>query len=229
MTDLLFEYTFVVFLDKISLEPTKSNIMFQCDDIFFAKDYLEYLELQKKVCHQSNKIPGQEKHIISRMKESEVKKYLDKYLFNINLFDNDVSFGNALVDLSPFFRNHVEEMPFGLKHTDQVKISDKDGVKIGSIDFQFTLTKEECFTCKSCKLYNKVSTILKHFSKPNNNCKCVYTEKELEEFNENLRLKDSNQMKGRQEILARKSLRKYKQKRTFLLSTRQKNIFLSAL
>ena len=118
------------------------------------------------------------------MKESEAKKYLDTYLLDINLFHNDVSFGNAEVDLSPFFRNQVEKMPFGLRHSDEVKISDKDGVKIGSIDCWVTLTKEECFKCKSCKLYYKVSTILKHFSKTNNNCKSVYTEKELEEFNE---------------------------------------------
>ena len=187
MADLLFEYTFVVYLYEIYLEvdkPTKSNVKFQCDGIFFAKDYLEYLGRQKKVCHQSNKIPGQEKHIMSRMKESEAKKYLDTHLLDINLFDNDVSFGNAEVDLSPFFRNQVEQMPFGLRHSDEVKISDKDGVKIGSIDCRFTLTKEECFKCKSCKLYYKVSTILKHFSKTNKNCKSVYTEKELEEFNE---------------------------------------------
>ena len=64
MADLLFEYTFVVYLYEISLEvdkPTKSNIKFQCDGIFFAKDYLEYLGRQKKVCRQSNNIPGQKK------------------------------------------------------------------------------------------------------------------------------------------------------------------------
>ena len=75
--DLLFEYTFVVFLDKIYLEvekPTRSNIKFLCDDSFFIKELQEYLEIQKKNCRQSKEIPGQEKHIMSRMKESEVKK-----------------------------------------------------------------------------------------------------------------------------------------------------------
>ena len=186
MADLLFEYTFVVLLDKIYLEvekPTESKIKFQCDEIFFARTHQEYLELEKNVCRQSKEIPGQEKHVMSRMKESELKKYLDTYCLSINLFDNNISFGNALVDLRPF-NDRVEEMPFELLHPDQIKISDKDGVQIGSIDCLFTLTKEECFACKSCKLYYKVSTILKHFSKPNNNCKSVYTEKELEELNE---------------------------------------------
>ena len=76
--DLLFEYTFAVSLDKISLEvekPTESNIKFQCDDHFFAKTYQEeYLELQAKGCHQSKEIPGQDIYIMSRMKESEAKK-----------------------------------------------------------------------------------------------------------------------------------------------------------
>ena len=186
MADLLFEYTFVVLLDKIYLEvekPTESKIKFQCDEIFFARTHQEYLELEKNVCRQSKEIPGQEKHVMSRMKESELKKYLDTYCLSINLFDNNISFGNALVDLRPF-NDRVEEMPFELLHPDQIKISDKDGVNIGSIDCLFTLTKEECFACKSCKIYYKVSTILKHFSKPNNNCKSVYTEKELEELNE---------------------------------------------
>ena len=74
MADLLFEYTFVVLVDKIYLEvekPTESNIKFQCDDIFFAKTQQEYLELQEKGCHQSKEIPGREKHVMSRMKESE--------------------------------------------------------------------------------------------------------------------------------------------------------------
>ena len=182
----LFEYTFVVVLNEISLEvdkPTESIIKFQCDDLFSTKE-LQYSWLKKGFCHDSKEIPGQDQYIISRMKESEVKKSLDKEFLNIRIFDKDVNFGNASVDLSPFFKNQVEEMPFGLKHVDQVKISDKDGNNIGSIDCMFVLTKEECFTCQSCRFYYKVSTILKHFGNPKNNCKRVYSDKELKEFEE---------------------------------------------
>ena len=269
--NLLFEYTFVVFVDKISLQiekPTERNIKFQCDDLFFIKTHLEYLELQAKGCHQSKEIPGQDMYIMSRMKESEVKKHLGEKYLDVNLFDKDASFGTASLDLSPFFKNQVIEMPFGQKHEDQVKISDKDGTNIGSIDYTVILTKEECFTCKSCKVYFKVSTIWKHFGAPENDCKRDYIEKELEEFYKKSKTR-RNQKKAQRKMItydpvkiskqnkrnynaskrairykrekedlkrfkpdeekARKSLRKYKQKRTFLLSTRQKNIFLSAL
>ena len=101
----LFEYTFVVVLNEISLEvdkPTESIIKFQCDDLFSTKE-LQYSWLKKGFCHDSKEIPGQDQYIISRMKESEVKKSLDKEFLNIRIFDKDVNFGNASVDLSPFF------------------------------------------------------------------------------------------------------------------------------
>ena len=103
----------------------------------------------------------------------------------INLFHKDTKIGSGFVDLSVFFKSQVEEMPFGSKHEDKVKIHGNGEAAIGSIEIEIILEKEECYTCKSCKFYYKVSNMLKHFGRPKNDCKKAYNETEIQTFNEN--------------------------------------------
>ena len=201
----LFEFTFVVFVDEFSLKNLSlKELKFTCEDLFAHKQ-LEYSWLKSDFSLQRKAIPGQAKYMISRMKKSEMKKYLDQNYLHIHEFDDDIKIGTSLVDLSPFFKNQVEEMPFGSKHEDKVKMFDKptenSGSAIGSIKIEVILETEECYTCKSCKPgYYKVSNMQKHFARPKNDCKEAYNEAELQTF------KDDSEKRRKQMKAQRKRI-----------------------
>ena len=115
--ECLFEYTFAVFVDKISLKMDssfKETIEFKCDDLFPSKE-LEYAWLKTNFKEQSKAIPGNDLFMISRMKESEMIRHLDDNPLKINLFHKDTKIGSAFVDLSVFFKSRWHILNFSLK------------------------------------------------------------------------------------------------------------------
>ena len=121
--DSSFEFKFFVCLDDVSLnnqEPLECTIKFKYD--LFSHEEVQYPPFMISGGGKFDKIPGHHVFIISREKDSDIKKYLEENLLKFQIYNKDVLLGVGQTDLSPFSKNEVDEMPFGLKHQDQIEI-----------------------------------------------------------------------------------------------------------
>ena len=180
-----FEYQFYVCLSSIFLKtkkPVECIIKFRYGLLSTEEKQYPPLTINP---NESQDIPGHFVYTIPWKKESDFKTYLDENMFEIEVYEKDAKIGIAQVDLSPFFKNEVEEMAFGLKHRESVEIRKEPFCKensIGDIDCVFILEKEECFRCKLCNRKFQVSTIMKHLNHPKVVCKESYSKEEITEL-----------------------------------------------
>ena len=97
---------------------------------------------------------GKKSWCLTETKEADVKKFLEKYQFEIKIFDDDLHIGTATADLNKLYDQTSEKLKqrsFKENLTIFEPNSSKSETILGTIHCFFILQTQEYMACKVCK------------------------------------------------------------------------------